>query len=419
MRRCLAALLAAAASAAAAATGTPSAEAAAAAARLHVVEPEALGAGNLALIVNDADPDSVAAAGYYAAQRRIAPANVLHVRFARAATLDLEEFRRVKEEVDARMGPSIQLLALAWTLPYRVGCMSVTSAFALGFDPAWCAEGCHPTRRSPYFDSSSRAPWNDLGLRPAMLLAGSSVEAVRHLVDRGVGADATWPEGTGYLLSTSDVKRNVRAATYPAIEQRLGNAYALRTLQADHLEHRSDVMFYFTGVQRVEGMGTNRFLDGAVADHLTSFGGVLDGTSQTTVLDWLDAGATGSYGTVVEPCAFVGKFPHAGVVIEHYLAGETLVEAYWKSVLMPGQGLFAGDPLARPFGRMRIVVVAGGQLRLVTRFLAKGGYVVQLANAPMGPYRTVGAWTQATNGMAQVPLPSGAKGYVRLVAERP
>jgi hypothetical protein len=26
-----------------------------------------------------------------------------------------------------------------------------------------------------------------------------------------------------------------------------------------------------------------------------------------------------------------------------------LLEAYWKSVLMPGQGVFVGDPLTAPF----------------------------------------------------------------------
>jgi xylose isomerase len=28
-----------------------------------------------------------------------------------------------------------------------------------------------------------------------------------------------------------------------------------------------------------------------------------------------------------------------------------LIEAYWKSVAWPGQGLFVGEPLARPWGR--------------------------------------------------------------------
>ena len=66
-------------------------------------------------------------------------------------------------------------------------------------------------------------------------------------------------------------------------------------------------------------------------------------------LRWLEAGATGSYGTVVEPCNFPGKFPDVSVLMRHYLGGETLLEAYWKSVLMPGQGLFIGEPLAAPF----------------------------------------------------------------------
>lgn len=37
-------------------------------------------------------------------------------------------------------------------------------------------------------------------------------------------------------------------------------------------------------------------------------------------------------------------------MMRRYLDGETLLEANWKSVAMPGQGLFIGDPLARPYG---------------------------------------------------------------------
>jgi uncharacterized protein (TIGR03790 family) len=94
-------------------------------------------------------------------------------------------------------------------------------------------------------------------------------------------------------------------------------------------------------------------MPGAVADHLTSFGGDLLGNGQMSVLRWLEAGATGSYGTVVEPCNLLEKFPHPAVLMTRYLRGETLIEAYWKSVLMPGQGIFVGEPLAAPFRRVR------------------------------------------------------------------
>ena len=70
-----------------------------------------------------------------------------------------------------------------------------------------------------------------------------------------------------------------------------------------------------------------------------------------SVLRWLAAGATGSYGAVVEPCNFPQKFPNPEVLIRRYLDGDTLIEAYWKSVAWPGQGLFVGEPLARPFGK--------------------------------------------------------------------
>jgi hypothetical protein len=37
------------------------------------------------------------------------------------------------------------------------------------------------------------------------------------------------------------------------------------------------------------------------------------------------------------------------VFLAHYLRGDTALEAYWKSVAMPGQGLFLGEPLAKPY----------------------------------------------------------------------
>ena len=97
----------------------------------------------------------------------------------------------------------------------------------------------------------------------------------------------------------------------------------------------------------VAAMAGNRFRHGAIADNLTSAAAPFRAAPRRARSSWPEAGATGSYGTSSEPCNFRGKFPEVGVVMAHYLAGETLVEAYWKSVLMPGQGVFVGDPLAR------------------------------------------------------------------------
>ena len=70
-----------------------------------------------------------------------------------------------------------------------------------------------------------------------------------------------------------------------------------------------------------------------------------------SALRWLEAGATASYGSVQAPCAIRQKFPDPAIVIRRYVAGETLIEAYVKSVEMPAQGIFVGEPLARPYGK--------------------------------------------------------------------
>jgi hypothetical protein len=64
------------------------------------------------------------------------------------------------------------------------------------------------------------------------------------------------------------------------------------------------------------GLALLTFDAAAAADHLTSSGGVLEGGTQMSAL------------------------------------GDTLLEAYWKSVAMPGQGLFIGEPLAHAYGAL-------------------------------------------------------------------
>jgi uncharacterized protein (TIGR03790 family) len=227
--------------------------------------------------------------------------------------------------------------------------MSITTAFAAGFDADFCALGCKPTRRNPYFNSRSRRPYDDFGWRPAILLAGMQASDVEALIERGIRADASNPPGTAYLLSTTDRQRNTRARFYPGIRLLQSDRFRIEIIAANSLLHRDDVMFYFTGLTRVTGIETNRFLPGAIADHLTSAGGKLTENRQMSSLRWLEAGATGSYGTVAEPCNFVEKFPRPNLLIDAYLNGETLLEAYWKSVEWPGQGVFIGEPLATPF----------------------------------------------------------------------
>jgi uncharacterized protein (TIGR03790 family) len=188
--------------------------------------PVGLTARDLAVVINTADPLSVAIGEYYAQQRHVPAANVARVHFGyHRVVLPAREFAALKAAIDAQLPSSVQAYALTWTQPYRVDCMSVTSAFAFGFDQRYCASGCVATQLSRYFNSASRRPFDDLQLRPAMSIAAANFEQARALILRGVAADATAPEGTAYLLTSGDQARDVRASTY-ADAQMLAGASA-------------------------------------------------------------------------------------------------------------------------------------------------------------------------------------------------
>jgi uncharacterized protein (TIGR03790 family) len=320
------------------------------------IAPSDLGVGigidhtTVAIIINTADPLSLAIGEYYARVRRVPATNVIKVTFpVGQSDMPVAAFQRIKAEVDSVTPESVQAYALAWTAPYRVGCMSITSAFAFGYDTAYCATGCRPTRLSAYFNSESHAPEVELHVRPTIMLAGRSFAEIRAMIDRGVESDGTYPRGTAYLRITGDKARNSRALMYPQAESVAAGLFEIQIVRQDKLVDRQDVMFYFTGAATIDGLDRLKFLPGAIADHLTSFGGMLTDSPQMSALRWVEAGATGTYGTVVEPCNFPQKFPHPAIVIGRYLRGETLIEAYWKSVAWPGQGVFIGEPLAAPF----------------------------------------------------------------------
>jgi uncharacterized protein (TIGR03790 family) len=304
----------------------------------------------------------------YQLARGIPPENMFEVSFTPGNSLDAVTFATLKAAIDGDAGANIQAYAITWTFPFIVqdqnGCqMSVTSAFTLGYDEQWCVPGsvqCGATQKSPYYASASTAPFTDLGIRPAMMLAGTSSQAVFDLIDRGVAADHAFVSGTADLVISTDSVRSVRAQEFEAIAGSwtpgdLGLDVKLvdnsqSTVDQGALEDAGAVMVYLIGLADVAGLATNQYLPGAVGDSLTSFGGVLSGTGQTTVLDWLGAGLTASAGTVREPCNFVQKFSNPLVLIPEYASGSTVVESYWKSVQWPGEVLFTGEPLARPWG---------------------------------------------------------------------
>ena len=310
---------------------------------------EGLGPDTLGVIFNRDDPASTRIAEYYAAHRHVPARNLVGLALPDRARISRAELGALRGEMLRELPTTVQSLLLVWSRPYAVECMSVTTAFAAGYQPGFCEPGCQRTLLSPLFDARGWLPADTVDWLPAMLLPTADESLARAVIDRGISSDKAHFPGTVYLVRTQDSARNVRAEGYADAENVIGNRINMREVTTPIEGPLVDIIAYFTGVVRVQEMSELTFRPGGVADHLTSIGGVLDGGGQMSALEWLRQGATASYGTVSEPCNLLGKFPSPAIFLDRYLRGDTLLEAYWKSVAMPGQGLFIGEPLAAPY----------------------------------------------------------------------
>ncbi len=306
----------------------------------------------LALVINEADPNSVEVGEYYRERRDIPAANIVRVNIpGKPRSISPARMRLLKKEIDEQLAPGVQAVLFVWTAPYAVDCNAITAAYSLGFDPAPCARTCASGEPSSYFNSTSRRPYTDHEIRPSMLLPTESVKQAKALIDRGVASGFRTVPASAYYLVTSETARNTRTAFFPRPGRLASKKLTTKVLRSDALEGADDIVIYQTGMAKVDKLDTLDFVPGALADHLTSLGGDLLGTEQMSSLRWLEAGATASYGSVSEPCNYWQKFPNPAVLLRHYLSGNTAIEAYWKSVAWPAQGLFIGEPLAAPYAR--------------------------------------------------------------------
>ena len=314
-----------------------------------------LTAQDIGLVINLNDPYSVQVGSFYIEARKLLPSQVLRVELPVRAELSVDEFQALDKRVKEFFGPDIQALALAWNQPFAVDCNSITGALAMGFDRALCVKSCAPSRKSSYFNAYTARPFADLQMRPAMLLAGKSVEMAKEMIRRGVASDHTLglrgsPPVNAHYLVTSDAARSSRAALFPPPGLLRDFGVEVHVDKSNVLQDVDRLLIYETGLAQVDKLDTLKWVPGGVGDHLTSYGGRLDDKGgQMSAVEWIASGATGSYGTVSEPCSHPQKFPHPQVLLLHYVQGASLIEAYWKSVVWPQQGLFIGEPLAAPF----------------------------------------------------------------------
>ncbi|WP_180355870.1 TIGR03790 family protein [Aliirhizobium smilacinae] len=307
--------------------------------------------GTLGVIINLSDPDSVALGAYYARLRHIPVSNIIGLHLPIANSIDGQVLSDALLQLHrATNYGHLLAFALAFSKPYRVDeNQSITSAFAQGIARSTWIGSCNLTRENP---DKALGPGAELSVKPAFLLdGGGGIASSMALVRRGKAGDASDPAAAILLAGTDEGSRSLprepsmknAANTFPDVAR-------FEKLSPETFSNAGPLIGFETGLASIPKIHLLEFLPGAFADSLTSYGGAInDNVGQTTASQMIRAGATASFGTVREPCNFKGKFPDPTRVIANYLAGDSILEAYWKSVDMTTEGLFIGEPLTRPF----------------------------------------------------------------------
>lgn len=193
---------------------------------------------------------------------------------------------------------------------------------------------------------------------------GNTVAELDALIERSLRADGTNPTGTFYFMNTPDQVRtlgrisNDWAATIRSLEAMGGKGQVLQGVLPDSCQDPQgqvvgchDALGVLTGIAGMDAVNARfSLLPGAFADHLTSFAAMFDEGGQSKMSQWITKGASGTIGTVEEPCTG-GKFPvpdlHA-----HYYAGLSLAEAAYRALpWLAFESLLLGDPLTTPFAK--------------------------------------------------------------------
>ena len=335
---------------------------------------------NVVVVVNQNSTNSLQLGNYYCEKRGVPPQNVLRINWAGGNTdwtrTNLDAVLRAPLNAmlaSRQLSNQIDYILLSMDIPYRTtedtgmsvssGVNATTAALFYGFKLDGCNNNCPadlPSCNLPA-GSSNAFVGSECVFRQTppisatsnswlvMMLTSSNLAQAKALVDRGVASDGTFPTQTVSLAKSYDFNRNVRYVGFDnaVFNTLLRGDYSMQTTNTYYTFGLGTMLGFQNGVQSFKIYGD--FVPGAMADNLTSYSGDLFGSSDhTRVLDFINAGATASYGTVVEPCNYLEKFP-ASQNYFYQARGFSIAECYYQSLTNPYQGILVGEPLAAPF----------------------------------------------------------------------
>jgi uncharacterized protein (TIGR03790 family) len=330
---------------------------------------------NVIVVVNQNSTNSLQLGNDYCQKRGVPPQNLFRMTNWTGGSInwqqsDFQNFllNPLLAMISSRgLTNQAEIVLLSMDIPYRVNngasANSTTSALFYGFKTNTAPPPNLPDTCSLPVDSINSYAFTELPFalaHPAtaptnaflaVMLTDTSLAQAEATLRQGLAGDRSFPSQTVWLEKTSDTDRNVRFLAFDnAIQEcRARSDIAVKRTNSDSTS-LSNSLGLDTGLNNFT-LPASAFVPGAVADNLTSSAGyILEDAGQTSLLAFLEAGACGSYGTVVEPCNYLQKFPDP-MVYFYQNRGFCLAEAYYQSLANPYEGLMGGEPLSAPFAQ--------------------------------------------------------------------
>lgn len=415
----------------------------------------------VAIIVNSANPISSQIANYYAQARGIPSANIITVNLGNNNSISSSDFNTVRQAIisEISLKPNIQAMAFAGEKPFYVNngsdncsssghsCMSITSALSMGYSSSHTGGGL--ITATSYHLTDSLTPRTSHNFIPASVIAGRTFDEAKGYIDQAVASDNTYPNiGNVHSFQTGDTARSGgrRSDMLNVMPNLFNSGNAISNIltdnwggggnpydSANYLSGQSNVIGYHTGSYLVFNVPSNNIVPGALADHVTSFGGFLASTDgwvtngqypvrmndapqpQMVLTYWLDNGFVMSAGTVQEP--WVGGQPNGGLADKFaivselwktYYTGGSALQSFANSIKRPGQTIIVGDLLANPWKDPQITYENGNLSIKITHI--KPGEVWKLQSSSNGT-----TWNDVS-GQTNITSPGGKLG-LRIITQ--
>ncbi|MGA3283790.1 MAG: TIGR03790 family protein [Verrucomicrobiota bacterium] len=394
---------------------------------------------NVVVVVNQNSTNSVQLGNYYCERRGVPPQNLLRITNWTGGNVEWTTSDFTNSLVNPLLSMlssrgltnQIDYIVLSMDFPYRVvqsgaqsGRNSTTAALFYGFKPDDLGNSCSlPTASSNSYVGSEgifrQTPPITAGSNSWLvtMLTSSNLAQAKAIIDRSTAGDGTFPTQMVWLAKTTDLPRNVRYLEFDntIFDARVAGDSSIQRTNLDSPYELTNLLGYQTGLAGFNLL-PNALVPGAIADSLTSFAGMLYENSygQTTLLIFMNAGACGSYGTIIEPCNYLQKFPSPQDYF-YQARGFSLAECYYMSLVNPYQGLIVGEPLAAPFARPPV----GAWVNLPTNSVLSGITNLTLqctASTSNRPIQQVdlfldGTWLQT---LTNIPPAAGNQLYVTI-----